>query len=137
MTMAKIVDGVVVYPPIVDGDMVNCNLDEGYLQSNGYTDLNPEQLATAIAAENEMLALNEHVFTKLQIRRAMRALGEESVLDALITSNEYFGKDWSDAQDIDLDDELTASAIVAGGITDQTMDAIKLKIAELSRALSS
>lgn len=131
MTMAKIVDGAVVYPPVVDGNMVNCHLDAGYLTQNGYSEFTPEQLNSAIAAENEMRALNAHVFSKLQIRRAMRALGAEPMLDALIAGNQYFAADWHDAQDIDLNDETTASAIAAGGISDEQLRAIKLKIAEL------
>jgi hypothetical protein len=45
---------------------------------------------------------NTNIFTKLQIRRACRALGLEEKLNTLLQSNEIFAADWTDAQDIDL-----------------------------------
>lgn len=50
-------------------------------------------------------------FTKLQIRRAMRAQGQEAALDALLASNATFAADWADAQEIDLNDEVTQQAL--------------------------
>ena len=57
------------------------------------------------------------VFAKLEIRRAMRSLGIEQKLDALLSQNETFRKDWQDAREIDLNDEITKKALESGGIT--------------------
>ena len=73
-------------------------------------------------------ALAQTVFTKLQIRRAMRSLGIESQLDSLLASSTEFASDWSDAQDIDTADTLTALALASASID---VEAIKLKIAGL------
>ncbi len=53
------------------------------------------------------------VYTKLAIRRACRALGLETKLDALLASNGTFRSDWLDAQEIDLDDPYTVQALEA------------------------
>ena len=66
------------------------------------------------------------VFAKLEIRRAMRSLGIEEKLDALLSQNETFRKDWQDAREIDLNDEITKIALESGGITENEM----LKIRE-------
>lgn len=69
------------------------------------------------------------VFTKLQIRRAMRALGQESTLDAIISGQTDFAKDWADAQDIDLTDPGFISAIrqweIPQSFIDQIIDQIE------------
>ena len=66
------------------------------------------------------------VFAKLEIRRAMRSLGIEEKLDALLSQNETFRKDWQDAREIDLNDEITKKALESGGITENEI----LKIRE-------
>ena len=66
------------------------------------------------------------VFAKLEIRRAMRSLGIEEKLDALLAQNETFRKDWQDAREIDLNDEITKIAMESGGITENEI----LKIRE-------
>lgn len=74
---------------------------------------------------NNQIALSKTVFTKLQIRRAMRSLGNETILDGLLT-NEAFKKDWSDAIEIDLSDPLTAQALASVQVD---INAVKLAIA--------
>lgn len=64
-------------------------------------------------------------FSKLQIRRAMRKLGMEDLLDQIIYSNYDFQKDWNDAQTIDLNDSMIQSAIENGLISQDTIKAIK------------
>jgi hypothetical protein len=71
------------------------------------------------------IALSKTIFTKLQIRRAMRALGNEAILDGLLT-NEAFKKDWADAVEIDLSDPLTAQALASVQVD---INAVKLAIA--------
>ena len=65
------------------------------------------------------------VFTKLQIRRAMRQLGIEDQLNAIISGNVQFQSDWNDAQDIDLNDSLIQDAIQEGLITQEMIDEIR------------
>lgn len=67
------------------------------------------------------------VFTKLQIRRALRALGQEAVLDTAL-ANEAFRKDWNDAQDIDLEDDVFRQALAAQGITERLMRQVIIQI---------
>ena len=55
-------------------------------------------------------------FTKLQIRRCLRKHGYEGVLDGLLADNAEFRKDWEDAQDIDLNDEMMQEAVAQGFI---------------------
>ena len=74
------------------------------------------------------------VFTKLKIRRAMRALGIEAKLDALLAASATFAADWADAQEIDLADPVLVEALTAGSITAEEIEAIKAVIADPERA---
>ena len=65
------------------------------------------------------------VFAKLEIRRAMRSLGIEQKLDALLSQNETFRKDWQDAREIDLNDAITKKALESGGITENEIFKIR------------
>ena len=65
------------------------------------------------------------VFAKLEIRRAMRSLGIEQKLDALLSQHETFRKDWQDAREIDLNDEITKKALESGGITENEIFKIR------------
>lgn len=126
MSYAKIENGVVIYPPHNDGNRINVHIDPDWLAENGYTDMTDEEIAqyaTSSAAE-------QTVFTKLQIRRAMRALEMEPILDAILESSTTFSSDWTDAQEIDLADPVFASAIAAAGITEEQIAAVKTKILE-------
>lgn len=68
---------------------------------------------------------NTNIFTKLQIRRACRALGLEEKLNTLLQSNEIFAADWTDAQDIDLQDAILKQALLMGNFTEQEIITIK------------
>ena len=68
-------------------------------------------------------------YTKLQIRRACRALGIESKLNDLLSSNAIFAADWSDAQEIDLQDEILKQALMQGNFTQTDIQQIKDVIA--------
>ena len=75
-------------------------------------------------------ALAKKTFSKLAIRRAMRKLGQENVLDGLLSENVEFGKDWNDADEgIDLSDKAVIQAIQATSIN---VDKIKLAIAGIA-----
>lgn len=64
-------------------------------------------------------------YTKLQIRRACRALGIESKLNDLLSSDAIFAADWSDAQEIDLQDEILKQALMQGNFTQTDIQQIK------------
>lgn len=118
--IAKIVDGKIIYPQINPDGVINGHLDSEWLELNGFTDIDDSEI------EN-INKLEKHTFTKLQIRRTLRELGKENVLDYLL-QNEAFKKDWLDAIEIDLDDELTQQALVQSGID---INEVKLAMVEL------
>lgn len=70
------------------------------------------------------------IFTKLQIRRACRALDLQKKLDLLLSSNQQFYDDWHDAQQIDLNDELMQQAVQMGAFTTAEIQSIKDAINE-------
>lgn len=70
------------------------------------------------------------VFTKLQIRRAMRKMGIENMLDNVIYSNGNVQNDWHDAKEIDLNDEVFKAALAQNGITDEYIQSIISNIEE-------
>lgn len=65
------------------------------------------------------------IFTKLQIRRAMRQLGIEDKLNDILANNFQFYSDWNDAQEIDLNDSMMQTAIQEGYITQEIINAIR------------
>lgn len=71
-------------------------------------------------------------FTRLKIRRAMRAMEMEDQLDGLLAANPTVAKDWNDAQIIDLNDPILKQALTANGITDEFVQAIIDKIYEMN-----
>lgn len=62
----------------------------------------------------------ERIYTKLQIRRACRKLGLETLLDSLLESNPQIKNDWQDAQEINLADPVLMDA-VNNGIIDASI----------------
>lgn len=99
--------------PIVDGSAVR--------------EMTAAELQAQAEATAQTSALAKSKFTKLQIRRAMRSLGNESELDSILATSQQFQKDWNDAIEIDLNDATTAIAMQSMNVD---IDAIKLKIAE-------
>lgn len=84
-------------------------LADGYIPYDGYASLDKLELHEGMIAEIVPIGTDitpevRKIFTKLQIRRAMRALECEDVLDSILTGNTNFAKDWADAQEINLDD---------------------------------
>lgn len=84
-------------------------------------------LAAGYVRADAPVRRSQSVFTKLQIRRALRALGQEAVLDTAL-ANEAFRKDWNDAQDIDLEDDVFRQALAAQGITERLMRQVIIQI---------
>ena len=76
----------------------------------------------------------KNTYTKLEIRNAMRDLGIEEKLDALIQASPKFEVEWRDAQEIDLAYPTLRQALAAGGISREEIVAIRRKIAEARRA---
>ena len=74
------------------------------------------------------------VYTKLEIRNAMRELGIEAKLDALIRASPKFETEWREAQEIDLAYPTLRQALATGGVTREEVAAIRRKIAEARRA---
>ena len=70
-------------------------------------------------AELEAVVRNaqpRRTYAKLDIRRAMRALGTEAQLDALLDASPMFRADWTDATEIDLADPVLAQALAGASI---------------------
>ena len=75
--------------------------------------------------EKEFIPTIKTTFTKLEIRRAMRQLGIEDILDQILSENPQLRNDWNDAQEINLDDPLIQEAINNGLISQETLNSIK------------
>lgn len=124
---AKIENGNIIFPPHNDGNHFNVHLDPEWLADHGFTDMSEEDLAP-----HRLNSTTQTVFSKLAIRRAMRSLGIESKLDTLLNSSDTFRADWTDAQNIDLDDSVLITALQTGGISAEEIEQIKALITELS-----
>ena len=64
------------------------------------------------------------VFTKLQIRRAMRKLGQEALLDQILEMGGEIAKDWNDAQVIDLADPVLLQALEEFSISENEINKV-------------
>lgn len=70
------------------------------------------------------------VYSKLKIRRALRSLGKQNILDnALRNRNSVFAKDWTDSNEIDLDDDIFKAALKQFEITEETLMQVLEKLA--------
>lgn len=105
------------------------NKNEKMLLEDGYKAFDfPASLAEVKEGEivkKEIAPPEKTVFSKLAIRRACRELGIENKLNALLEASADFKNDWSDAQHIDLTDEILLEALKAGKFTDKEIKAIK------------
>lgn len=129
MPYAKFENGVVIYPPHNCGNCVNVHLDPSYCDAHGFTLKTDEEIA-AYEAEHPV-SVAQSKFKKLDIRRAMRELGIENLLDGTLAIEAKYAKDWADAtEEIDLNDPMVVEALAADGITEEHIAAIKTKILE-------
>ena len=121
---------------IIEADAANANTIAASLGATavrsdaagiGQSCVNGVFSATDLTAEKNAAALAKNKFTKLQIRRALRVLGQESALDILLT-NDAFRKDWADAIEIDLNDTLTKQALTSLNVD---VNAVKIAISNL------
>ncbi|MDD5599980.1 MAG: hypothetical protein PHV82_18695 [Victivallaceae bacterium] len=120
--IGKIVNNQIVTPPYNDGNKFNVHLDAAWLEANGFHELTEAE----ITAAGEAAKLTKTVFTKLQIREAFKALDKEADLDALLDGSAEFKTYWQDAQEIDLQHEVTAQAL--SSFTEAEIEALKLAI---------
>lgn len=77
-----------------------------------------------IVEPEEPAPAKQTTFTKLQIRRALRKLGAEAKLDDILTGNVEFGKDWADAQEINLEDEAVISALMGSDFDESFINTV-------------
>lgn len=75
-------------------------------------------------AEIDAEICKQTVFKKLDIRRAMRELNLEAILDTLLQDT-TFKADWNDATEIDLSDPYVVQALAS---VELDVDVIKLQI---------
>ncbi len=103
-------------------------LADGYIRYDGNESLSNLQLMDgqiSLINAPSFEPITRTVFSKLQIRRAMRALGQEEKLDQIISGGlSTFAKDWNDAQDIDLNDPVFREALQQWEITQAELDQI-------------
>ena len=120
---AKLVDNRIVYPPHNDGNHINVHHDIDWLTQHGFEEHDDEWFA-----EHAPKPAEQTIFTKLQIRRAMRALEIEEKLDTLLEASDTFKKDWADAQEINLADPELVKALKQGSITAEDIENIRAAI---------
>ena len=111
------------------GWIMNFNLSPELMDQYGFT-MTEEEAEEWREQHPEPAPPERTIYTKLAIRRAMRELGIEAKLDALLNSSAQFRADWTDAQEIDLADPVLLAALQAGSITAEEIAAIK---AEMNR----
>lgn len=108
----------------------NDEANEAMLLQDGYTAYPKNAYAYEVKdgkiVEKQPQPIEEEtVYTKLQIRHACRALNLQQKLDDLISANQRFFHEWTDAQEIDLTDPLISQAIEAGVFTQEEFQQIK------------
>lgn len=105
-------------------------LADGYIRYDGHASLDRVMLNGNAIEELEQSNILEPIptklWTKLQIRRSMRELDCEYVLDGILTGNpnSEFARDWADAQEIDLDDPVFKQGLQEYGISQELVDQI-------------
>lgn len=101
---------------------------EGYIAYYGNKPLSLLSLVDGNIVQKQYEKTKRFIFSKLEIRRAMRELGYEDVLNNLLNSNEEIANDWNDAQEINIYDEIFQKAINLNLITQQIIVKITEKI---------
>jgi len=122
-------DGYIELSFAAEQDWMNGGCPSNIIWESGMPRLmTADEIATKIEAD-EIASVS--IVKKLDIRRAMRKLGIEAKLDALLTNVE-FKKDWDDATEINLkDDPMVQAAMVQ---LDVDVVAIKKEIIRMNKA---
>lgn len=107
-------------------------LEDGYIKYNGNLPIYCLTYEDGKIIENmPEIAQPDKTYTKLQIRRAMRKMDIEQLLDGIISGGYTdFGKDWYDAQDISLTDPAFVEALQKFDINQEMIDQIIENIQE-------
>ena len=102
-------------------------LADGWLKYEGDAPLSKLKFENGeITVDAEVKApIKRTKFTKLNIRRCLRKAGKEAELDKAIMKNLQFRKDWEDAQEIDLNDEMIKEAIKNNIISEDIISLIQ------------
>lgn len=122
-------NGKLIPPPVnyrtASGWIMNFNRNPEAMTANGWRDWTEQEIEAWKQAHPQPEPPERTIYTKLAIRRAMRELGIEAKLDALLNASAQFRADWNDAQEIDLADPVLIAALQAGSITAEEIAAIK------------
>lgn len=107
-------------------------LEDGYIKYDGNLPITCLTYKDGKIIENmPQTAQPDKTYTKLQIRRAMRKMDMEYLLDGIISGGYTdFGKDWYDAQDISLTDPTFVEALQKFDINQTMIDQIIENIQE-------
>lgn len=106
--------------------------EDGYIKYNGDLPISCLTYKDGKIIENMPQSVQpDKTYTKLQIRRAMRKMDMEYLLDDIISGGYTdFGKDWYDAQDISLTDPAFVEALQKFDINQEMIDQIIENIQE-------
>lgn len=100
---------------------------DGYIEYTGNMPLYCLSLKDGVIVENP-IQVKTLKFTKLKIRRVLRKLNLEHVLNKLLSSNEIFTNDWNDSIDICINDEVFYNGFKSMGLSDATLNNIIKKL---------
>ena len=108
-------------PPVnyrtASGWIMNFDRNPDAMFRYGWRDMEAEEVLAWDQAHPQPEPPDRTIYLKLAIRRAMRELGIEAKLDALLNVSAQFRADWQDAQDIDLADPVLLAALESGTVT--------------------
>lgn len=125
MSYLKVVENNIVEAPYMierDGQIIygyNKQNNEAMLFEDGYA-YYPYPASNYIVVNGQIIPrpipepVKNTIFTKLQIRRAMRKFEYEFVLDSILRTVPEFQKEWNDAVEIDVADPMILQAIEQG-----------------------
>lgn len=131
----KIENNQVVEAPqklVKDGKVIlgyNSDSNKKMLIADGYKQFNKGYYAydvkDGVIVEKTFVDPQQTIFTKLEIRRACRALGIQEKLNFLLDSADQIKSDWLDAQQIDLSDQMFVKAVELGVFTAEEIQNVK------------
>lgn len=113
----------------------NMLFDDGYLKYDGDAPVYSLNYVDGVIVENdytfEEAQQQKKTFSKLSIRRALRKMGKQDILDKmLLKRNTQFAKDWIDSTEINLDDDIFKNALKALDINEDLLQEVLKLIGE-------
>ena len=111
------------------------NPNDGSWDAQRYWDWRscPANIPPPDPQDPNVVALEQMIFKKLDVYRAMKALGNANVLKAALKANEEFEFEWNCATEINVTDPTVAQALA---LMQVDVNAIKIKIWEMNHAQS-